>query len=142
MCSEKGFRGGVAGGWSTICRRTKRCLDVGAHEPVTSVARCVLLAEAGDPAFCQADADVDLAGAEGGDHVARSGRKGDQVGVEAEVLVCEVDGRGKVLWHIAYSEWGRGCGSGCGCCHGSLCSGCWKFWKFGSGFGTLEGKQR
>lgn len=85
-------------------RRTEWCLDVSAHEPVAAVAGRVLLSQAGDPAFCQANADVDLACTERGDHVARSGRKGDQLGIEAEVLLCEVNGRRKVLWHVSYSK--------------------------------------
>lgn len=35
--------------------------------------------------------------------MAGAGREGDQLGVEAKVLLCEVDGRREVLGHVANS---------------------------------------
>lgn len=83
---------------------TQRRVDVGPDQPVAAVALYVVLAEAGDPALGQADADVDLAGADGGDHVAGARGEGDEVGVEAVVVLCEVEGRGEVLGHEADLE--------------------------------------
>lgn len=97
-------------------KHTQRRLDVGAHQPVAAIAFDVLLAQAGDPPLGQADADIDLVGTEGRDHVASAGGEGDQLGIQAEVLAGEVDRGGKMLRHVADAERGRG--------HGGR--GCWR----------------
>lgn len=104
----------VTGGCRLDNKHTQRRLDVGAHQPVAAIAFDVLLAQAGDPPLGQADADIDLVGTEGRDHVASAGGEGDQLGIQAEVLAGEVDRGGKMLRHVADAERGRGHG-GCGC---------------------------
>ncbi|KAK2603374.1 hypothetical protein N8I77_009838 [Diaporthe amygdali] len=68
--------------------------------------------DAGDPPLGQANADIDLVGAKGGDHVASARGKRDKLGIKAKVLAGEVDRGGKVLGHVADAKRGRGHGVG------------------------------
>lgn len=83
---------------------TKGRVNVGADETVAAISRGVFLAEAGDPAFCQTNTNIDLAATNGRDHVSRSGGEGNQGGIQAEVLLGKIEGRGEVLRHVANSE--------------------------------------
>lgn len=80
---------------------TERCFHVGAHETVAAVALDVFLAQTGDPALGQADADINLAGADGRDHMAGARGERDQGGVEAIVLLGKVEGGREMLGYEA-----------------------------------------
>lgn len=72
---------------------TERALDVGSDKPVAAIARRILLAQPRDPPLGQANADIDLASADGGDHVAGPRGERHELGIEAEVGFGEVEGR-------------------------------------------------
>lgn len=58
---------------------TQRRLHVRAHQSVSRIsALSVRFTEARDPTFGETDADVDLVGLEGRDHVAGAGGEGDE----------------------------------------------------------------
>lgn len=86
---------------------TERCLDISANNLVASVlvTRLLSLAQAGDPALSETDTDVDLSTAQGCDHMASARGKGDELGIQAIVLLCEVDRSREVLGHKANAEW-------------------------------------
>ena len=88
--------------------RTQRSLDVGPDEAVPAVALDSLLAEPGDPALRQANADVDVARPQRRDHVPGARGEGDGRRDEAIVLLREVERRGEVLGHETDAQTLRG----------------------------------
>lgn len=72
---------------------TKRSVDICANKAISSVAFNAFFAESRNPSLCQADADVNLACTDGGDHVSSAGGEGYQRGMETVMFLGKVDGR-------------------------------------------------
>lgn len=83
---------------------TERRLNIGAHNAIAGITRLILLAKPGNPRLCEPDANVDLAGPNCRDHMARPRREWDELRVEAEVLVRKMEGGGEVLRHEADAD--------------------------------------
>lgn len=83
---------------------TERRVYISADQAIPTITLQILTAKARNPPLGEPDGGVNLAAANGRDHVAGARGEGDEGGIEAVVLLGEVEGRGEVLWHIANAE--------------------------------------